>query len=84
MTDIRSKPLLYLKGALFVVIGLVAVTLILLRYPDWQLAILLALAIWAFCRAYYFAFYVIEHYADPSYRFAGLWSFVQYCWRRRS
>src|SRR5437899_12245421 len=38
----------------------------------------LALAIWCFCRFYYFAFYVIEHYVDPAYRFSGLWSFV--CW----
>ena len=30
------------------------------------------------CRAYYFAFYVIERYADPSFKFSGLWSFVRY------
>ena len=52
--------------------------LILLECPKWKVAILLALAVWAFARAYYFAFYVIEHYIDPSYRFAGLWSFVRY------
>jgi len=33
--------------------------------------------------AYYFAFYVIEHYVDPGYRFAGLWSFVRYVLRKR-
>jgi hypothetical protein len=27
-----------------------------------------------FCRFYYFAFYVIEHYVDPGYRFSGLGS----------
>ncbi|HYO60194.1 MAG TPA: hypothetical protein VEU50_46315, partial [Archangium sp.] len=26
----------------------------------------------------YFVFYVIQHYIDGSYRFSGLWSFVQY------
>ena len=38
----------------------------------------LAICVWCFARFYYFAFYVIEHYTDPGYRFAGLWSFVQY------
>jgi hypothetical protein len=42
-------------------------------------AIFLAIAIWAFARAYYFAFYVIEPYIDPHFRYAGLWSFVRYC-----
>lgn len=36
------------------------------------------ITIWAFCRAYYFAFYVIEHYVDPHYRFAGLVDFLYY------
>ena len=39
---------------------------------------LLVIAIWSFCRFYYFAFYVIEHYVDPTYRFAGLSSFLKY------
>ena len=43
----------------------------------------LAVGIWCFCRAYYFAFYVIEHYIDPGYKFAGLSSFVRYLLRRR-
>jgi hypothetical protein len=46
-------------------------------------ALLLAVAVWSFARFYYFAFYVIEHYVDPGYRFAGLWDFVRYLLRRR-
>jgi hypothetical protein len=42
----------------------------------------MAIAIWAFCRAYYFAFYVIEHYVDSSFKFAGLGSFVRHCLQR--
>jgi hypothetical protein len=52
-------------------------------YPDWRLAALLTIAVWAFCRAYYFAFYVVEHYADPEFKFAGLSSFVRYLWQQR-
>jgi hypothetical protein len=44
---------------------------------------MLAIAIWSFCRAYYFAFYVIQHYTDPQFRFAGLLSFAQYLLTRR-
>ena len=78
MSDLRHPGWMYLKGALFVGIGLISCALILLECPRWKVAVLLALAIWAFARAYYFAFYVIEHYIDPSYRFAGLWSFLCY------
>jgi hypothetical protein len=83
MGDIKSPALLYFKGTLFVLLGVVAVTAILLKYPDLYLAGLLAIAIWSFCRAYYFAFYVIEHYIDPQYRFAGLLGFVQYLLTRK-
>jgi len=39
---------------------------------------LLVISVWCFCRFYYFAFYLIEHYVDPTYRFSGLLSFVLY------
>lgn len=83
MGDIKSPALLYFKGALFVLLGCVAIAAILLKYPDLYLAALLAIAIWSFCRAYYFAFYVIEHYIDPPFRFAGLFAFLQYLLRRK-
>jgi len=82
MPDLRDPRLMYLKGGLFVVIGVAACVLILIEHPDLKLAALLALGIWAFCRAYYFAFYVIEHYIDADYKFAGLWSFVRYVMKR--
>ena len=69
---------MWLKAGLFVVIGGAAAVLILLQAPSLTIAILLALAVWAFCRAYYFAFYVIEHYVDSRYRFSGLISFARY------
>jgi hypothetical protein len=56
--------------------------LLILEQPTFRVVVLLAIAVWCFARAYYFAFYVIEHYVDPTYRFAGLWSFVRYLMRR--
>jgi hypothetical protein len=80
--DIKNPKLLYLKGGLFVIGGLLASAGILLIVPSLRIAALLAIAIWCFARAYYFAFYVIEHYVNPGYRFAGLWSFVRYTLKR--
>jgi len=83
MGDITNPKILWLKGGLFVVIGVMAAGLLLVQSPHWSTTALLALAIWAFCRAYYFAFYVVEHYADPGYKFAGLVDFARYALGRR-
>lgn len=34
------------------------------------------------CPRDYFAFYVVEHYIDPGYKYAGLLSFLRYLTRR--
>ncbi len=83
MADIRSPKLLYFKGALFLFLGVLATGLLLAEHPDWKFAALLALAIWAFARAYYFVFYVIEHYIDHEFKFAGLWDFARYLLSRK-
>lgn len=83
MSDITDPRLLWLKFVLFVVLGLLALGIALLLFPSVRLAVLMLVGVWAFCRAYYFAFYVIEHYADPGYKYAGLGSFVRYALRRR-
>jgi hypothetical protein len=78
MKDLTSVAWIKFKGLLFLFLGAAAATLLILENPTWRTAGLLALAIWSFCRAYYFAFYVIEKYVDPSYKFSGLGSFVKY------
>ena|SRR5690242_8477789 len=79
--DLRNPRWMYLKAILLIAIGLIASTILLLESPHLRTALLLLVAIWGFCRAYYFAFYVIEQYIDPTYKFAGLWSFVRYVFR---
>ncbi len=83
MADLKNPKLIYLKGFLFLLIGLSSSALLLMESPSLKVALLLVLAIWGFARAYYFAFYVIQHYVDDRYKFAGLWSFVQYLFRRQ-
>lgn len=84
MADLQNHRLIIAKGILFLILGLFASALLLLEAPTLKVALLLGLAIWAFCRFYYFAFYVIQHYIDPSYRFAGLSSCVRYLLSRRT
>lgn len=83
MRDLTNPLWINLKGLLFLVIGVIAVVLLFLDSPRWQTAGLLFVAVWSFCRAYYFAFYVIEKYVDSNYRFSGLMSFVKYLLKRR-
>ena len=83
MRDLHSPGWIKFKAALFLVLGLSCSGLLLSEYPNWRVAGLLVVAIWSFCRLYYFAFYVIERYVDPGYRFSGIWSFVGYVLRRR-
>ena len=82
MKDLSNSFWIKLKGILFLLIGLTAATLLLLDLPTWRTVVLLAVAIWSFCRFYYFAFYVIEKYVDPTYKFSGLISFARYWFRR--
>ncbi len=80
MRDLESKRAIYAKAALFLVVGAGAATLVLLQSPTMKTGLLLAIAVWSFCRFYYFAFYVIDHYVDDSFRFSGLWLFARYLW----
>ncbi|MEA2708702.1 MAG: hypothetical protein QOF78_1303 [Phycisphaerales bacterium] len=81
--DITNPRLIYVKGLLFFLTGAIAAVLLILEKPTLKIAVLLALAIWCFARAYYFAFYVVQHYVDPGYRFAGLFDFARYVLRKR-
>ena len=83
MKDLTNPTWIKAKGLLFLFIGIVAAILIFLRNPGWKTAALLVTAIWSFCRFYYFAFYVIESYVDPAYKFSGLIAFAKYLFRRR-
>jgi hypothetical protein len=83
MRDLKSPVAIWAKGILFLLLGLAASAILVADSGSMRSAVLLAIAIWGFCRAYYFAFYVIEKYVDPEYRFSGLGSFIRYCMRRR-
>ena len=78
MKDLTDPFWIKVKGILFFVAGVLSSVLLLMEHPDAKVALLLVVAVWSFCRFYYFAFYVIEHYVDAGYRFSGLWSFARF------
>jgi hypothetical protein len=84
MKNLTNPAWIKLKGFLFLAIGILSGLLLVLEHPDVKMGLLLVISVWCFCRFYYFAFYVIEHYVDAGYKFSGLWSFACYLWRRRA
>lgn len=78
MKDLTNPAWIKAKGFLFLVLGLFSATLLFFERPSLRVAALLLLVVWSFCRFYYFAFYVLERYVDPSYRFSGLISMTRY------
>ena len=78
MKDLTDPFWIKLKGILFLLVGMLSAALLLLEHPDLRTTLYLAIAVWCFCRFYYFAFYVISHYVDPQFKFSGLWDFAKY------
>jgi len=81
LSDIASEKLLWAKFVLFLFLGCLCLGFLVyqLGFPN---SFLVLFAIWAFCRSYYFVFYVIEKYVDPSYKFDGIIDFMKYAIKR--
>lgn len=71
MKDLTNPRWIKVKGVLFLLLGVLSGALLILEQPSLRIAALICLTIWCFCRSYYFAFYVIEHYVDPATAFPG-------------
>lgn len=82
MGDLKNPKLIVAKGILFLLAGFLAAATLLLLHPEGRVALLLTIAVWCFARFYYFAFYVLGHYVDPGFKFAGLSSFALYFLKR--
>lgn len=83
MQQLLNPALIKVKGVLFLFLGLMSAGLLLLDQPSLKIGLLLAIAVWSFCRFYYFAFYVIEHYVDKSFRYSGLFAFFAYLFKTK-
>lgn len=84
MMDLENPVWMYLKAAMFLVIGICCFTLVLFGAPPPLAALYMVFMIWAFARLYYFMFYVMEKYVDASYKFSGIFSFLRYMLKKKS
>lgn len=83
MSHLRSHRLIFLKGWLFLLIAMISFSILALEVANLKSILLMAVCVWSACRFYYFAFYVIQHYVDDSYHFAGLCDFAKYWFKSR-
>ncbi len=84
MQNLLSPRWMITKAVLFLVMAGLAAFVVLGNRPSWVNAGCLLLIGWSCSRAYYFAFYVVQHYVDPTFRFSGLLDFFRWSWRRRT
>lgn len=72
VNDIKRRWLIHAKGLLFVALGALSAMLLFLQLPTFKTAALLCVTVWAFCRFYYYLFYVLERYLGREKRFTGV------------
>src|SRR3954453_2630550 len=83
MGDLTSTRLIVAKGLLFLATALLSSALLVAEHPTTKVVMLLAVAVWASARFYYFTFYVIGRYVAPGTNVSGLWSAVRHLWKTR-
>ncbi len=83
MKDIKNKDLIVFKGLMFLLLGILASAILIAIVPRLDVIALLVIAVWSFCRFYYFAFYVIENYVDGDHKFGGLYAVFVYIVKRK-
>ena len=76
--DIKSPWLMHTKGALFVALGTLSAALLIAQSPTLKTVALLGVTVWAFCRFYYYLFYVLEKYLGREQRFAGVFDAMRF------
>jgi hypothetical protein len=83
MGDVKSKKVIVVKGMFFLGIIVGSAALLFLDRPSVQSAVLLVVLVWASARFYYYLFYVLEKYVDPSLQYSGLIALMTALARRR-
>jgi hypothetical protein len=73
-----------LKGISFLLIVIGSSMVILIKQPTLMAVLALCVLIWASARFYYFLFYVLERYVDPSLRYSGLLALLSALLQRRN
>jgi hypothetical protein len=77
MRDLTSPKTMLLKAILFLVLVVVCGVGLWLQAPSLLTLALVVVLAWSASRFYYFLFYVLHTYVDPTLRYAGLLSLVR-------
>jgi hypothetical protein len=77
MADLKNKHLIVGKGLLFLLIIVLSSAGLLCLAPERRTVVLLAVLVWASARSYYFLFYVLHHYVDERYQYAGVVALIR-------
>ncbi len=80
--ELRKPVWLYLKAGLFLLVLIGSSILVVFDERPVIECVGLVLVIWSSARLYYFLFYVLEKYVDPSYRYTGLCSLARYLYTK--
>jgi hypothetical protein len=80
--DLKSPHLIHAKGFLFFLLGLIGVFGILVESPHLRTVVLLGVTIWAFCRFYYYLFYVLERYLGKTTPYTGLLDAIRFIFKK--
>lgn len=85
MRDLTSPKTMIVKAALFLVLATLCGIGLWLRARQVSTILLVVALAWSVARAYYFLFYVLHKYVDPTLKYSGLFALVrQLAARQRS
>jgi len=76
MRDLKSSKIMALKASLFLILAAACSVEIWLRVPEVSTLLLVLVLAWSAARLYYFLFYVLQTYVDPSLKYCGLFSIL--------
>ena len=80
--DIKNPVALKAKGLCFALVGILSSAILISQLPHWSYIAMFLITIWAWCRFYYFLFYVLEHYAGRKRPYAGVLDALTAIFRR--
>ena len=77
MRDLISSKTMVFKAALFLVLATLCGIGLWLRARQISTILLIVALAWSAARVYYFLFYVLHMYVDPTLKYSGLLSLVR-------
>ncbi|HEX2641837.1 MAG TPA: hypothetical protein VHU81_02515 [Thermoanaerobaculia bacterium] len=83
MRELTSVKAMTFKAGLFFLMAVLCAAGLLMANPSFATAFFVLLLAWSAARFYYFLFYVLQTYVDPSLKYSGLLSLARELAARR-